>query len=331
MHSTESKTQIGKNFRMGSVLRNPTIDSISQVAKRILRATALAACVAATVASPAHCATLQTPQGWIRSKYGFETKDAVHVDAFPNTNEQVGVSLTKNTADLDYVITAGTQTDRYGYGNAYLLNGVTDKNYWYQIGIDFHAPGMDEQGPLYFPGFQVVFNVFGPDRQPILLQSNRAGMLDFDGKINPQDKVELRLHFENGYVVMDVHDLDSGAQATVGYDAMGATYFAGTKNSLNQNGFFTGPMLERYSVSDGTTQRFSPETYIPRSPISSPVWIWTDLYNLGNQAKGVYSFTTNTTVSPADIAPQTPLSYSFPKSASHVQVNYSKDGTIVIE
>src|SRR5260370_31662468 len=57
-----------------------------------------------------------------------------------NYDEQLGLTFAQNATALSYNVTAVTQTDSYGYGPAYLLNGLTNYGDWYQAGFSFDCP-----------------------------------------------------------------------------------------------------------------------------------------------------------------------------------------------
>ena len=50
-------------------------------------------------------------------------------------DEQLGTTFTQNFTSLAYKVTALAQTGTDGYGPAYLLNGLGNTGYWYQVGL----------------------------------------------------------------------------------------------------------------------------------------------------------------------------------------------------
>ena len=52
-----------------------------------------------------------------------------------NYDEQIGITFAQSFNSIAYNVTALAQSDTDGYGPAYLLNGLSDGGYWYQIGI----------------------------------------------------------------------------------------------------------------------------------------------------------------------------------------------------
>lgn len=346
--NNQNTTSCGNgNIAVRSGMRNAI-----EIAKRCMRVGAICTLVTMAAINPAYGTsaalnpTTYNKNGWIDSPYGFETKDEVHVKKFANAVEQVMGSLTVNSRELDYTLTARAQSDSSGYGTAYLLNGLSDKGYWFQIGISYNPAGMDAQGPLYIPGFQVVFNIFNPEKKSITIDSNVAGMLDFNNKIKDGDKVALRLYFDKGYVVMQVRDLRSNAKAMMGYDSNGAQTFVGTSLRSNPQGFFSGPMVERHtSINSGT--RSLPKLngilrveFKPKTKTSQPIWVSTDVYTLNSG--WVYSFQTPSPIAPCaasyggsrfvDINPgiHNDVKVKFLDTPDRVQVKYYKDGVFEV-
>ena len=54
-----------------------------------------------------------------------------------NYDEQVGETFTQSFTSMAYV-TAVAQVNSDGIGPAYLLNGLSDKGYWYQVGLSYN-------------------------------------------------------------------------------------------------------------------------------------------------------------------------------------------------
>src|SRR5207245_10637409 len=72
-------------------------------------------------------------------------------------DEQLGTTFTQSFASIAYNVTAVAQSDTYGYGPAYLLNGLGSTGYWYQVGISYDWP-FTAGG--YNPGFGMNYEVF---------------------------------------------------------------------------------------------------------------------------------------------------------------------------
>jgi hypothetical protein len=159
-----------------------------------------------------------------------------------NYDEQLGLTFTQNFSSIAYNVTAVQQVDTYGYGPAYLLNGVTDEGYWYQVGLSFDWPYATGG---YAAGFHFNYEVFNNTGKSIFPASGGGGLESFSGPVSNGDKVLLNLYFSGGNVTMYAYDWGTGASATITYTTMGASYFQGqTEAPSNANGFFTGLMTE---------------------------------------------------------------------------------------
>jgi hypothetical protein len=195
----------------------------------------------------------------------------------PSYDEQLGLSFTQTFTALAYNVTAVAQTDSNGYGPAYLLNGLTDKGYWYQVGLSWNWPS---SGNSYNPGFNLNYEVFDPSGNSVFPSDGGGGLSSFNGPVNQGDTVLLNLYFTaNGKVEMLASDQNTGAQASETYSAQGATYFVGTPSATaDAPGFFTGLMTEWWHTDPyyGDEQKVTYSVY--NSSISS-AWMWIEEWN----------------------------------------------------
>jgi len=194
--------------------------------------------------------------------------------ADPPYDEQVGLTFTQNSKSILYNITAVEQTDPLsGTGPAYLLNGLSNQGYWYQVGLSWNW------NPGYSPGsgFDMNYEVFDPAGNTTFPTNGGGGLIGYSNAVNPGDIVALKLYFSNGNVTMFSQDLNTSAEASASYSAEGATSFVGLPSSSNSNGFFTGLMTEWYHPNPyyGNEQKV---TYSSNLPISSAT-IWIDEYS----------------------------------------------------
>ena len=154
---------------------------------------------------------------------------------------QLGLTFSQNYSALSYNVTAVKQVDEFGYGPGYLLNGLTDTGYWYQVGVVFNWP---YQIGGYGPGWHFIYWVFSNDGSPIY-----GNAIDFNGPVNDGDIILLRLTYSSGNVVMFAQDWNTSSTAQQTYSAMGGSYFRGLTGAIGDaNGFFTGLMTEWYHV-----------------------------------------------------------------------------------
>ncbi|MFH0896825.1 MAG: zinc ribbon domain-containing protein [Candidatus Bathyarchaeota archaeon] len=192
---------------------------------------------------------------------------------------QLGMTFTQDHPSLAYNVTAVAQSDTYGYGPAYLLNGVSNLGYWYQVGVAYNWPYKNKGG--YTSGFNFVYEVFDSGGKSVFPVGG-GGLLSFSGYVNSGDLVLLTLFFSSGNVVMYAKDWNTGAIASTTYGGKGATYFMGFSSSTqNKNQFFTGLMTEWYHVNpnSGSEQKVTYSNY--GSPLSS-AWMWIDEWDPSN-------------------------------------------------
>ncbi|MDG7044203.1 MAG: hypothetical protein JRN19_01725 [Nitrososphaerota archaeon] len=196
-----------------------------------------------------------------------------------NWDEQLGESFTQDFTSLAFNVTAVPQSDSYGYGPAYLLNGLSDTGYWYQVGLSYNWP---HTSGGYNSGFNMIYAVFNPSGSIILPTSGGGGLDSFSGPVNSGDLVLLNLYFDNstGVVKMYAYDWNTGASASETFSSEGATYFQGQNgySASNSNGFFTGLMTEWYHVNPyyGSEQQV---TYMEQGFQFTSAWLWTHEWN----------------------------------------------------
>ena len=188
-------------------------------------------------------------------------------------DEQIGMTFAQSFTALSYNVTAVLQTDSDGYGPAYLLNGVTDGGYWYQIGITYNWPG--DVG--YLPGWALVYEVWDNAGNTIFPASGGGGLANLTGPVNGGDSVLLSLRFSGGQVQMTVRDWNTGATGSEPYRAHGTT-FVGLPTTSDSNGYFTGPMTEWYHASPYYATDRAVVYYNPQTPLTSAD-VWADEFN----------------------------------------------------
>jgi hypothetical protein len=190
-------------------------------------------------------------------------------------DEQVGVTFTQNFSKLAFNVTAVTFTDPNGVGPGYLVNGLTDYGYWYQVGLSYNWPYIVGG---FNPGFRMNYEVFDDRGVSIDPSDGGGGLNPFSGPVRAGDVVLLSLNFSSGSVVMQAKDWQTNAFSSHSYSAHG-NIFVGLPLSLSSPlGFFTGLMTEHYHSSPyyGTGV---PVRYSESSAILSSAWMWMDEWN----------------------------------------------------
>lgn len=195
----------------------------------------------------------------------------------PSYDEQIGMTFTQSFTSLAYNVTAIEQSElASGYGPGYLLNGLSNRGYWYQAGLSYNWDGTGTYSN-YSPGFNFNYEVFDTTGNSIYPTNGEGGIERFTGPVRAGDTVLLNLYFSGTYgVVMLAKDYDTGATASRTFSAEGASEFVGSPNSAsNSNGFFTGLMTEWYH-SSAFYGNISPVIYSnPYFPLTS-AWMWID-------------------------------------------------------
>lgn len=196
----------------------------------------------------------------------------------PNVSydELLGVTFTQNFTTLACNVTAVGQNDSYGYGPAYMLNGLSNTGFWYQVGLSWNWPS----GLGHESGFNMNYDVFDNYGEVVYPLFN-GGIMSFSGPVNQGDSILLSLYFSKGVVVMQAYDWNTGAAASTSYNAGGASYFSGLPDERsNALGFFSGLMTEKYSVNPYYDDQWNmtPVQYTWSTPIDS-AWYWMEEFN----------------------------------------------------
>jgi hypothetical protein len=165
--------------------------------------------------------------------------------ATPDYNEQLLLGFEQNfTSSLSYNVTLRAQNDSFGFGPVYLLNGLTDSGYWYQVGVAWNLG--DASGTQYLPGFRFVYEVWDAGTKTSVFPQT-GGTLPAGFSAADGDVALLSLNMTvDGQVSMSAHDWNTSASASAIYDGFGATQFLGFKEKVT--GFPTSLLTEWYHV-----------------------------------------------------------------------------------
>jgi hypothetical protein len=219
---------------------------------------------------------------------------APQISGGPNYDEQIGATFTQDQGSLEYNVTALAQADVSGYGPAYLLNGLSSTDYWYQVGVSYHWPSSNGG---YDPTFGFSYQVFGPNGKPVYPFNGGAGLGTFSGVINSGDNVLLSLTFTGTSVQMLAQDWNTGATAKTSYSSEGSSSFIGNPTyGANSEGFFSGIMTEWYHASAYTGNE-GEVTYTNEAVTISSAWLWIDEFDSANSNTPLFVNQTQTPVS----------------------------------
>jgi hypothetical protein len=200
----------------------------------------------------------------------------------PNYDEQIGLTFTDTFASLAYNVTAVSQANSDGYGPAYLLNGLTEKGYWYQVGVSWNW----NPGTTPGTGFAMNYEVWDTNGYSIFPTDGGGGLAAFSGAVNSGDRVLLILNFTSGSVVMHVSDLTTGAVASIRYSSEGASSFVGLIYPSDSHGYFSGLMTEEYHSSPYFGNELA-VNYTSSTPLANG-FLWADEFTVSPRSSVFY-------------------------------------------
>jgi len=194
-------------------------------------------------------------------------------------DQQISLIFTQDFYSLSFNVTAVSQTDSSGFGPAYLLNGLSDTGYWYQVGLAYNWPLAS--GTSYVSGFHFIWEVFYPNgttTNPVLSR--------VPDDVNQGDTVLLSLSFSSGSVVMSNLDYNTGASSSHSYTIGGGSIFKGSSSSRGTR-TPTSLMTEWYHASPSETS-MKQVTYSEPDVAISSAWICIGEYAPSNPNSVVF-------------------------------------------
>lgn len=154
---------------------------------------------------------------------------------------QISYQLENNYTQLEYNVTATEQSDSFGYGPIYLVNGLSDNGYWFQLGLAWNSVNSNLTG--FSSGFFFVYELSTPNGKSVVPNETGSVYSAFSRSVNNDDTVLLALDIKGGNISMSAYDWNTTAFAGATFRSYGATSFIGTSNISTR---FTGLMLEWY-------------------------------------------------------------------------------------
>lgn len=200
----------------------------------------------------------------------------------PDYDTQQAESFTQNFSAVVYDVKAVPQTTAYGYGPAYLVNGLSSNGYWYQVGLAYDWPYETQSGSFtYWSGFYLVYEVFNSTGHSIYPLGGGAGILEFSGEVSANDTLQISLLISGGYVFMNATDIQDKASASVTYSSEGSDSFLGNSAlPTNGEGYFTGLMTEEYQVTNSSAVPTAALQQVCYSGIGTKIssaFLWMDI------------------------------------------------------
>jgi len=251
-------------------------------------------------------------------------RQAQPVSSTSSYDEQVGLTFTQDFTSIEYNVTGVEQTDPIlGDGPAYLLSGVSNLGYWYQVGLSWDwAPG---QNPG--TGFNMNYEVYDASGNSVFPSGGQGGLAALSGSVNAGDTISIDLYFSgnNQSVTMLAKDTNTGAVASETYSSMGATYFKGLPGSTSdQNGYFTGLMTEWYHSAPYYANE-AEVVYSNNAFALSSAWMWIDEFN-PSTSQGVFFANTSAPVSFSN--PTRLLEFSFNGTTEYADAHRFVTGSL---
>lgn len=151
-------------------------------------------------------------------------------------DEQALLSIDVNETVLSTTVIPVFEQDSNGYGPVYLLNGVTDSGYWYQLGIAFDF-GLTGGG--YASGAEVITNIYSPGNSVTPLYA-----LIVSVNVASGDSVTLSMSLTGGCASLSLEDPSSHLSLWENYSLEDSNHFVPGLTEVNGTGYFSGLMTE---------------------------------------------------------------------------------------
>lgn len=151
-------------------------------------------------------------------------------------SEAFGTSQNQKFTNMSWSVIATAQNGTDGIGPAYFLNGYTNQNYWYQVGLSYNWTYTSLLGtPGHNTGFSFISQVWNGNNQvyPSCFLFIFCGSSVVPLNIKKGDIVRLSLNFSHGHVIMSLHDLsEPSINYTYSYTAYGNNFEGGEAEIL---------------------------------------------------------------------------------------------------
>lgn len=198
-------------------------------------------------------------------------------------DEQAGVTFADNFTELTAFVVATPLTDSDGFGPAFLLNGLTDNGWWYQVGVAYNWPNGNLSSPIQ--GFSLVYGAYSPFGESTLPSTSASNeLMAILPLVKSGDVIRLTISLNGSLVYLSARDLTSGGYSQLFYNSSGASKFIGLQEVSNKNGYFTGVMTEWYRGNYGFSDLAEGQAdYWLGEPISRAT-LWAEEYAVQNSS-----------------------------------------------
>lgn len=154
-------------------------------------------------------------------------------------SEALILAVNSTLTHVEFNVTALEQCSDDDIGPGYILAGLTDQGYWYEVGLAWNWPiSLDPSGGVA-NGFHSIYSSYTASGtiQKINGYTNTLNMLK---GVNDGDLVQLGLSISNGDILMSVHDWNSEITDRLSTSAYSASKFVAPKGGFDSNGYYTG-------------------------------------------------------------------------------------------
>ena len=177
-----------------------------------------------------------------------------HQAITPNfIHAQYDIFFQNNATCLNVNVKAIPQTENSnlssGYGPAYLLNGLTNNGYWYQVGLGYNFNYTDNKNVDNYSGFRLIYEVWNSSTgKPLNIGcGDQACVKNFTGVVNNNDTILLNMSIVRDNVILSAYDTNTTARSpTINITSYGASFFTSkpfTSKSIDME-YFSGLMTE---------------------------------------------------------------------------------------
>ncbi|MCL5094852.1 MAG: hypothetical protein M1168_02630 [Candidatus Marsarchaeota archaeon] len=170
-----------------------------------------------------------------------------------HAHEHYNIFFQNNATHLNINVKAIAQTENSnlssGYGPAYLLNGLTNNGYWYQVGLGYNFNYTDNKNVDNYSGFRLIYEVWNSSTgKPLNIGcGDQACVKNFTGVVNNNDTILLNMSIVRDNVILSAYDTNTTARSpTINITSYGASFFTSkpfTSKSIDME-YFSGLMTE---------------------------------------------------------------------------------------
>ena len=191
-----------------------------------------------------------------------------------HAHEHYNIFFQNNATHLNINVKAIAQTENSnlssGYGPAYLLNGLTNNGYWYQVGLGYNFNYTDNKNVDNYSGFRLIYEVWNSytNKQLNIGCGNQACVKNFIGVVNNNDTILLNMSIVGNNVILSAYDTNTTARSpTINITSYGASFFTSKPIGIGIE-YFSGLMTEWRCIGETNfTQRSVYSIIYPKTNI----------------------------------------------------------------